>query len=236
MNMHGSMLLPRVGFEVPVVYFDGNPDRPLVLGRLYNGGAPPPYGLPGEEGDEHASVGDVALERHDAGDPPRRRRGLAGGVHPRHEGSERVGRRHEHGEGRRERDARREEELRRSSITRRRPSPVGGNQSVSVGADLGIAVKGARSESIGGMETIGVTGSYSVACSGRLQRGRGRLVRPPVQPVEHGRAGRVHADRGRRRWHSPPGSARTTPWPRRAVELVGGAAQLHGNRSRSRTA
>ena len=37
MGMGGSMLLPRMGWEVPVGYIDGDPDRPFVLGRIYNG-------------------------------------------------------------------------------------------------------------------------------------------------------------------------------------------------------
>jgi type VI secretion system secreted protein VgrG len=44
----GSMLLPRVGWEVTVSCGEGDPDRPYVMGRLYNGTAPPPYALPGE--------------------------------------------------------------------------------------------------------------------------------------------------------------------------------------------
>jgi type VI secretion system secreted protein VgrG len=46
-GLGGSMLLPRVGWEVPVAYLDGNPDQPFVLGRLYNATAVVPYPLPG---------------------------------------------------------------------------------------------------------------------------------------------------------------------------------------------
>jgi type VI secretion system secreted protein VgrG len=42
----GSMLLPRVGWEVTVAHEGGDVDRPLVLGRMYNPLAPPPYALP----------------------------------------------------------------------------------------------------------------------------------------------------------------------------------------------
>lgn len=44
----GSMLLPRMGWEVSVDHLEGDPDRPLVMGRMYNGEKPPPYKLPDE--------------------------------------------------------------------------------------------------------------------------------------------------------------------------------------------
>lgn len=45
----GSMLLPRVGWEVVVDFQEGDPNRPIIIGRLHNGGDPGPYGLPGSK-------------------------------------------------------------------------------------------------------------------------------------------------------------------------------------------
>ncbi len=42
----GSMILPRLNWEVIVEFLEGNPDRPLVTGMLYNGLFMPPYALP----------------------------------------------------------------------------------------------------------------------------------------------------------------------------------------------
>lgn len=42
----GSLFLPRVGQEVVVSYLNGDPDRPLVTGCVYNGTNTPPYTLP----------------------------------------------------------------------------------------------------------------------------------------------------------------------------------------------
>jgi type VI secretion system secreted protein VgrG len=42
----GSMLLPRVGWEVAVCHLEGDADQPMVMSRLYNTLTPPPYALP----------------------------------------------------------------------------------------------------------------------------------------------------------------------------------------------
>jgi type VI secretion system secreted protein VgrG len=42
----GAIHIPRVGQEVLVDFLDGDPDRPIVTGRVYNGDAKPPYALP----------------------------------------------------------------------------------------------------------------------------------------------------------------------------------------------
>jgi type VI secretion system secreted protein VgrG len=46
-NTAGAMILPRVGWEVDVGFVNGNPDRPLVMEKLYNAETMPPYELPG---------------------------------------------------------------------------------------------------------------------------------------------------------------------------------------------
>ncbi len=42
----GAVSIPRIGQEVVVDFLEGNPDRPIVTGRVYNGTQKPPYGLP----------------------------------------------------------------------------------------------------------------------------------------------------------------------------------------------
>lgn len=45
----GSIQIPRVGDEVIVAFLDGNPDRPLIIGSLYNGINSPPWALPAQK-------------------------------------------------------------------------------------------------------------------------------------------------------------------------------------------
>ncbi len=42
----GAVHIPRVGQEVIVVFLDGDPDRPIITGRVYNADNMPPYSLP----------------------------------------------------------------------------------------------------------------------------------------------------------------------------------------------
>jgi len=42
----GSMFIPRVGMEVLVAFLDGDPNRPICVGCVYNGAHRPPYDLP----------------------------------------------------------------------------------------------------------------------------------------------------------------------------------------------
>jgi type VI secretion system secreted protein VgrG len=43
----GAIHIPRIGQEVIVSFLEGDPDQPIITGRVYNGDSMPPYGLPG---------------------------------------------------------------------------------------------------------------------------------------------------------------------------------------------
>jgi len=48
-GQYGIMFIPRIGQEVIVEYLEGDPDRPMVTGRVYNKDLMPPYSLPDEK-------------------------------------------------------------------------------------------------------------------------------------------------------------------------------------------
>ncbi|HBB94878.1 MAG TPA: type VI secretion system tip protein VgrG [Blastocatellia bacterium] len=45
----GGIFVPRIGQEVVVSYLEGDPDRPLITGAVYNGEQTVPYPLPNEQ-------------------------------------------------------------------------------------------------------------------------------------------------------------------------------------------
>lgn len=47
-NGYGTMFVPRIGMEVVVDFLEGDPDKPIAVGCVYNGINKPPYALPAE--------------------------------------------------------------------------------------------------------------------------------------------------------------------------------------------
>ncbi len=165
MNLVAPQMLPRVGWEVSVVYEDGNPDRPFVLGRLYNGGAPPPYGMPGKKAtstlQSATSPGGGTTQEIRMGDDAGSEQVF---VHATKDQTVQVGGAHlVKVSANRSDDVQKTQTL---GVTGGQSSTVGGNQKITVGGNGVIVVKGARSETIGGNETLGVTGSYALTVKG----------------------------------------------------------------------
>ncbi len=45
-GQYGMMFIPRIGQEVVVDFLEGNPDNPIIIGRVFNADHMPPYPLP----------------------------------------------------------------------------------------------------------------------------------------------------------------------------------------------
>jgi type VI secretion system secreted protein VgrG len=165
MNLVAPQMLPRIGWEVPIVYENGDPDRPFVLGRAYNGGAPPPYGMPGKMATSTMQSGTSPSN----GTTQELRMGDTAGseetfVHATKDQTVQVG-----GSNKSTVSANRTDDVKKSqalTVHASQSTSVGGNQKVAVGADGIIIVKGARSETVAGNETIGVTGTYGLNVKG----------------------------------------------------------------------
>ena len=224
MNLGGAMLLPRVGWEVPVAYVDGNPDRPFVLGRMYNATAIGPYALPGAA----ATTSLQSATSPGGGSTNEIRMGDAAG--------------------------RQEMFLHASkdqtvSVGGNAHTTVSGNEAHDVGLAYELTVTGAQSATIGGFavrrrgdelpdqrrwrahridwghgERSRHGQSHRGGIGGVRRAGR-RLLRPPVQPVQHLGPGRLRA--GCRRSHGLRcGPRHERVGRRRRTELVGGVKNI----------
>ena len=160
MNMGGSMLLPRMGWEVAVGYRDGNPDEPLVLGQVYNAVRAPPYAMPAAKATsalrsntspQDGSSNELRFGDSAGGQETFMHAAKTQGVSVGASATRKVGANETH-------DIKGGFAVHVASQT----VAVAGSQKIDVGADAQTAVKGARSESIGAVEDIGVKANRGV--------------------------------------------------------------------------
>jgi type VI secretion system secreted protein VgrG len=152
----GSFLLPRVGWEVLVDFIDGDPDRPVCLGKLWNPAFPPPAALPDDRLQTHhatvSSPGAGTMNQwilDDAAGSERVVVNAGRDLNLRVENcsSVRVG----HNDQR--------------TVGGSRTVTVDGNDTATVGANLNAGVTGSQTVRVGGSRATGVNGSISDAAA-----------------------------------------------------------------------
>ena len=171
----GVVFTPRVGTEVLVQFLDGDPDRPVVTGCLYNAGLAPPVELPAKKSQ---SVLRTRSTPGSDGYNELRFEDLAGeeevSFHAQRDHREKVLRDH-----RAEVD--RDEALRvgrdqTAEVERHRKASVGGDDTLEVEGKHGVVVHGSASLHSDGKHTLTADEKITVECGGG---GGSRVVLEP---------------------------------------------------------
>jgi len=159
----GTSFLPRIGHEVIIDFLEGDPDRPLVTGRVYNAQNVPPYSLP----DDKTQSGILTRSSKEGGG--------ANANEIRFEdlkGSELV-----HIQAEKDMNSVVESDQtihvmndRTRDVDNDETVQIGGNRTESVGVDESITIGANRTEEVGGDEEITVAGSRTETISGAEDR------------------------------------------------------------------
>lgn len=139
----GSVNIPRMGEEVILSFLEGNPDRPIITGRVYHKENMPPYGLPDSRvicGMKSKTYKGSGYNEYVMDDTP---------------GGELI---REHGQY--DKDSTIKHDL-REHVLNNRSRDVAVNETVSIGSNQSISVGADRSVSVGGQQTITVGANHS---------------------------------------------------------------------------
>ncbi|MEW8507106.1 MAG: type VI secretion system tip protein TssI/VgrG [Candidatus Thiodiazotropha sp.] len=151
----GAMHIPRIGQEVIVDFLEGDPDRPIVTGRVYNADQMPPYGLP--------------ANMTQSGIKSRSTKGGSGDNFNEIRFEDKKGNEQVYVHAEKNQD---------NIVENNETTSVGNDRTESVGHDESITIGNDRTESVGNNEsiTIGVNRTESVGSNESVSIGSNRSV------------------------------------------------------------
>ncbi len=166
----GAMHIPRIGQEVIVDFLEGDPDRPIATGRVYNADNMPPWTLPenktqsgiksrSSKGGSGANCNELRFEDKMGQEEVLLHAEKDQRIEVENDESHWVG--HD-----REKTIDRDET---SEIKRDRTETVGRNEEIAIGADRRESVGGKESITIGGSRTTSIGGSDKMNVGGKQQ-------------------------------------------------------------------
>jgi type VI secretion system secreted protein VgrG len=149
----GGIDLPRIGDEVIVSFLEGDPDQPIITGRVYHANNMPPFGLPGAKtisGLKTKTYKGAGYNEYVMDDTPGNELIRE---HGQHDKDSTIGNDlREHVHNNRSRDVAVDETI-----------DIGSNQTVNVGADQSVTVGANQSTSVGADQATSVGANQSTA-------------------------------------------------------------------------
>jgi type VI secretion system secreted protein VgrG len=152
----GSVATPRIGQEVIVDFLEGDPDQPIITGRVYNAEQTPPFGFPagavvsGIKSNTHKGGGYNEISADDTAGKEKIT------IHGQYDMNTTV-----------EHDQTTTVHNNRTDVVDVDDSEtVGSNQTIHIGSNQTITIDANRTESVGGNESITVSGSRTETVGG----------------------------------------------------------------------
>ena len=161
----GAIWIPRIGHEVIVDFLEGDPDRPIITGRVYHAQNPPPYTLPAEKTKStirsNSSPGgggfnEIRFEDRKGAEEVFTHAQKDQNEVVRHDMDTRVGNDQTLTVG--------HDRVKR--VVKDETSTIGGHRTESVGRDETISIAGHRNETVGQNEAVTVTGDRVISTVG----------------------------------------------------------------------
>jgi len=203
---YGSIFIPRIGHEVVVQFLEGDPDRPLVIGSVYNAEQMPPYDLPAEKTKSttktNSSIGGKGFNELRFEDKKGSEEIFLHGqkdwtIVIRHDKNQSVGHDEtlEVGNDRTKRVGANQ----RETIGENKTIAVVGNHQETIGGNMGLSVGGAKTESValnsaemvGGAKELAVGGAYAVAVGGAMNTAVGGALLEEVAGLKSVKVGKT---------------------------------------------
>ncbi len=172
----GGVYIPRMGHEVVVEFLEGDPDRPLVTGCVYNGANKPPHAQPGTQsgimsrstkGGGAGNFNQLRFEDNKGSEEVFLQAEKDLNVTVKNNASYRIGNDETHSVGNDETHTVGNNEShcvgndREKTVGNNETTVVGANRTETVGSDEVITIGHSRTENVGGNDTITVGGSHS---------------------------------------------------------------------------
>ena len=151
----GAMHIPRIGQEVIVEFLEGDPDQPIITGRVYNADNMPPYGLPENQtqsGIKSHSSKNGTQENFNELRFEDKKGDEEVFLHAEKNLNEKIKADHSTDVGGNQ----------STSVSGDQSDSVGGNQSLSVTGNQSADIEGSQGVTVGAGSTLGITGAYQV--------------------------------------------------------------------------
>ena len=173
----GAMYIPRIGQEVVVSYLEGNPDRPLITGVVYNADQMPPYALPdnktqsgiksrSSKGGSEANFNEIRLEDKKGSEQILFHAEKNSDIVVENDETHLIG--HDRTKTIDHDETTHIKHDRTETVDNDEKITIGGNRTETVGKDESISISGGHTESVGKDKSVSVGKRLSIVASDEI--------------------------------------------------------------------